>query len=380
MLEVAQRYDEIFHKEEFIDYKLQSVTEKIDEDLEKKVHNQQHLTPIGMEFWNQIDLSTVTLSILSLISILVIYLQYTKVLLSPYSNLKLKTSSTSSSASASSSQERFARCRECSKLKPISELKICSKCKIPPSPDQDTNDLNFYYCDQKCQKANWKTHKLICGNFKDLQPTSADPYAPVNPLHSPPTSNLLSHADFEKKRAEIESLLKKWCQFHKNVLIFAAIHGLDLIRNPPNSKLILLMISLTLNEKEKTEKFTEITGEEDQEANTQKDLKPQDGAQDPMSSNLFSVAHVGTLDSTNFFKSNPGMSNALKEIEGVREKVKEKGGIGVAVLLVRCGPIVQVFPVGLPSQADLDAVPRQTNWRAIFNEAIKSGVPWKPRK
>ncbi|WAR52398.1 hypothetical protein PtB15_1B840 [Puccinia triticina] len=254
-----------------------------------------------MEFWNQIDLSTV--------------------LLSPYSNLKLKTSSTSSSASASSSQERFARCRECSKLKPISELKICSKCKIPPTPDQDTNDLNFYYY---------------------LQPTSADPYAPVNPLHSPPTSNLLSHADFEKKRAEIESLLKKWCQFHKNVLIFAAIHGLDLIRNPPNSKLILLMISLTLNEKEKTEKFTEITGEEDQETNTQKDLKPQDGAQDPMSSNLFSVAHVGTLDSTNFFKSNPGMSNALKEIEGVREKVKEKGGIGVAVLLVRCGPIVQV--------------------------------------
>jgi len=85
------------------------------------------------------------------------------------------------------------------------------------------------------------------------------------------------------------------------------------------------------------------------------------------------------LDTENFFSSNPGMSDALKEIESVRKRVKEKGGIGVAILLVRCGPIVQVFPVGLPSQADLDAVSRQTNWRAIFDQAIEAGVPWKPR-
>ncbi|KAA1074138.1 hypothetical protein PGTUg99_023853 [Puccinia graminis f. sp. tritici] len=226
---------------------------------------------------------------------------------------------------------------------------------------------------EKCQRANWKTHKLICGNFKDLQPTSSDPYTALNPLH-PPSTDLLSNAHFEKKRAEIEGLLKKWCEFHKNVLIFAAIHGLDLIRNPHNSKLILLMISLTLNEENQSEKFTEITDDEDQD----KAIKNQDGSQGSIHSK-FTVAHVGSLDSANFFNANVGMSNAMKEIESVRTRVKEKGGLGVATLLIRCGPIVQVFPVGLPSQSDLDVVPRQTNWRAIFDEAIKSGIPWKPR-
>ncbi|KAA1110095.1 hypothetical protein PGT21_010208 [Puccinia graminis f. sp. tritici] len=333
---------------------------------------------INMEFLNQIDRSTVALTILSFISLLVIYLQHKKILLSPYSNLKLKTStepssSTSSSNPPSSTEDKSARCRECSKLKLISELKICSKCKIPPTQNSNTNDLNFYYCDQKCQRANWKTHKLICGNFKDLQPTSSDPYAALNPLNSPPT-DLLSNAHFEKKRAEIEGLLKKWCEFHKNVLIFAAIHGLDLIRSPHNSKLILLMISLTLNEENQSEKFTEITDDEDQDTA----IKNSDVSQGPIHSK-FTVAHVGSLDSANFFNANVGMSNAMKEIENVRTRVKEKGGLGVATLLIRCGPIVQVFPVGLPSQSDLDAVPRQTNWRAIFDEAIKSGIPWKPR-
>ncbi|KNE95599.1 hypothetical protein PSTG_11089 [Puccinia striiformis f. sp. tritici PST-78] len=329
-----------------------------------------------MEFLNQIDISTVALSILSLISLLVIYLQYQNVLLSPYTNLKKKTSPNSAPTSSSppSSKEKFARCRECSKQSLISALKICSKCRISPSQqDRDPNDLNFYYCDHKCQKANWKTHKLICGNFKDLQQTTPDPSDPSNPL---PPHNLLGNAFFEKRRAEVEALLKKWCEFHKNLIIFAAIHGLDLIRNPQNSKQILLMISLASTDEDGSEKFTEITDDEvkPESAAQNKNLNPEQSIH-----GKFSVAHVGSLDSANFFKSNPGMAGALKEIETVRQRVKEKGGIGVAILLVRCGPIVQVFPVGLPSQADLDAVPRQTNWRAIFDEAIKAGVAWKPR-
>jgi hypothetical protein len=120
-------------------------------------------------------------------------------------------------------------------------------------------------------------------------------------------------------------------------LIFAAIHGLDLIRNPHNSKLILLMISLTLNEENQSEKFTEITDDEDQDTA----IKNPDGSQGSIHSK-FTVAHVGSLDSANFFNANVGMSNALKEIENVRTRVKEKGGLGVATLLIRCGPIVQV--------------------------------------
>ncbi|POW16602.1 hypothetical protein PSHT_06656 [Puccinia striiformis] len=198
----------------------------------------------------------------------------------------------------------------------------------------------FIICDHQCQKANWKTHKLICGNFKDLQQTTPDPSDPSNPL---PPHNLLGNAFFEKRRAEVEALLKK---------------------------------CLASTDEDGSEKFTEITDDEvkPESAAQNKNLNPEQSIH-----GKFSVAHVGSLDSANFFKSNPGMAGALKEIETVRQRVKEKGGIGVAILLVRCGPIVQVFPVGLPSQADLDAVPRQTNWRAIFDEAIKAGVAWKPR-
>jgi len=323
-----------------------------------------------MDFLDQIDRSNIVLTILSLISLLVIYLQYKNVLLSPYTNLKPKNAAPKPS---SSSKSTLARCRECSKLKPIAELKICSKCRIPSSTSQDhgaAKDLNFYYCDHKCQKSNWKTHKLICGNFKDLERSSDDP---LNP-HVAPPNNLISNAYFEKRRGEIEALLKKWSEFHRNLLIFAAIHALDLIRNPLNSKQILLMISLKLNDENQSNKFTELTDNNDQENTANKEDQSQD-----LIHRKFSVVHVGSLDTENFFSSNPGMSDALKEIESVRKRVKEKGGIGVAILLVRCGPIVQVFPVGLPSQADLDAVPRQTNWRAIFDQAIEAGVPWKPR-
>lgn len=331
-----------------------------------------------MELMNQIDGSTTVLTILSLVSILVIYLQYKQVLLSPYSNLKPKTTATNTTTNPSSSKPKLARCRECSKLKPIAELKICSKCKIPMNQDQlDSNDLNFYYCDQKCQKSNWKTHKLICGNFKDLQRTSGNPADPLNPPISPP-ENLISKAYFEKRRAEIEVLLKEWSEFHKNLLIFAAIHGLDLIRNPLNSKQILLMISLKRTEADdESQKFTEIA-DDGQEDTSRTDLD-KSNQKDDLIHRKFSVVHVGSLDGENFFNSNPGMLGALKEIENVRKRVKEKGGIGVAILLVRCGPIVQVFPVGLPSQADLDMVPRQKDWRAIFDQAIEAGVPWKPR-
>lgn len=97
------------------------------------------------------------------------------------------------------------------------------------------------------------------------------------------------------------------------------------------------MISLKLNEEHQSNKLTELTDHDDQENTAHKEDQSQD-----VIHRKFSVVHVGSLDAENFFSSNPGMLDALKEIESVRKRVKEKGGIGVAILLVRCGPIVQV--------------------------------------
>jgi hypothetical protein len=101
------------------------------------------------------------------------------------------------------------------------------------------------------------------------------------------------------------------------------------------------MISLKRTEADdESQKFTEIA-DDGQEDTSRTDLD-KSNQKDDLIHRKFSVVHVGSLDGENFFNSNPGMLGALKEIENVRKRVKEKGGIGVAILLVRCGPIVQV--------------------------------------
>ncbi len=44
--------------------------------------------------------------------------------------------------------------------------KFCCNCKAEHAPKKCSQCGVAYYCDQYCQKINWKTHKLICSSLR----------------------------------------------------------------------------------------------------------------------------------------------------------------------------------------------------------------------
>ncbi|KAH9810853.1 hypothetical protein DFH28DRAFT_902042 [Melampsora americana] len=269
-------------------------------------------------YLSSINSSTILLFIPTLTAILIAYLQYKQIINSPFkTNPSLNSNSNSNSIKG--------KCENCSKEKPIKELKTCSRCK-------STSNLNIYFCHQTCQKENWKSHKLNCGNFKNLLNLNDD--LPIG----------------ISTRNQLESKLGDWCEFHRHLLIFATIHALDIPKNPENSIQNLFLISIKYN-------------------STSSSIP----VHQTFSLDLFQVFHYKS-----FLELNPGMSSAFEEIESIRTKIKSKGGLGVAMLLVRCGPVVQVIPVGLPSQSDLNSVKREKDWKIQFETSIKAGLQLNP--
>ncbi|CAH7678659.1 hypothetical protein BY996DRAFT_4579858 [Phakopsora pachyrhizi] len=232
----------------------------------------------------------------------------------------------SSSSSRGGTGERV--CSNCFKVKRTDELKRCSRCQ------------SSFFCDLNCQKANWKSHRSICKDWNNIL-DKQNLFQQVLP-------NGLT-------RATVEKMLNRWCEFHKHLLIFATIHGLDLPRSPGNSLTTILLISLR----------------------TEND---DDGYVENLPMNrLFEISNIGPFDLERFLNLNPGMSNVFERLTKFQEEVRLKGGLGVAMVLVTCGSVVQAIPVGLPSMSDLDTIKREKNWRDQFDQALESGIRWSPK-
>lgn len=267
--------------------------------------------------------STILLLIPTITAILIAYLQHKKIITSPFQSLPNSNPKLEKSKS-------IGKCENCLKEKPIEELKTCSKCRT-------NSNLNIYFCDQTCQKQSWKSHKLNCGNFNNL--LNINQTLPIG----------------IKSREDLEHKLGQWCEFHRHLLIFATIHALDLPKTPSNSIQNLFLISINFNNKSSSSSTRSIPVHE------------------TFSLDLHQVFHYKS-----FLEVNPGMRSAFEEIESIRTKIKSKGGLGVAMLLVRCGPVVQVIPVGLPSQSDLNSVQREKDWKTQFESSIKAGLQLNP--
>ncbi|MBW0477482.1 hypothetical protein O181_017197 [Austropuccinia psidii MF-1] len=312
--------------------------------------------------FQELNFATFLLIILILISSLIIFYENSNINLKKLLLIFKKSNNGDTQKQEKKIKIKKLKCNHCQKLKLISELKVCSNCKKSSTSnrsrlinnqnqekfqeDHDQDELIGYFCDEICQKLNWNSHKLICGNWKNLNQ--------FIPNQLPSGFN---------DRSQVEKALKKWCDFYKNLLIFVTIHGLDLIRNPINSTKMILMVSLKslLNQKDKSQTQNQPALQNDDELDIIK---------------TFSLDHLGSLDLQTFSKSNPGLNQAFDELNRIRANILQKGGMGAAMLIVGCGPIVQVIPVGLPSRDDLEKVPRQKDWKTQFETAIKAGVKW----
>lgn len=383
-----------------------------------------------IQLFNSIDPSTILLTILTLISLTVIYLQHKNILLSPYSSSiepSQKQNQTDRKKSPESrmfnpfpsqdhgfdhpSGPKWARCRHCSRSKPIASLKMCSRCKLPSAaqkapippasspedppvrsdsthvdpPREPTPDFNVYYCDQTCQRSNWKSHKLVCGQFKDLRSTLSP--APTQRSRS----HRLSIRDFITWD-DGQAWMKEWSEFHKNLLIFTTIQALDLIRCPQNSITLVNVINLEINKahprvirlvssslEPEDRKMFELS-DEVQKIQDRIPRPPglggSDDDQDSKIYDVFRVTHFGPVEALNLSRTNHQMFNITTSLDRLRMDVRLKGGMGVASLFVCHERVFRHIPIVLPSQADLDAVPRHPNWRELFDEAIKSGISW----
>lgn len=105
------------------------------------------------EPFHQLQPSMFLLILPTLSAILIVYLQYLRWIPTPF----LK------SISKPNPIPTTAHCSHCQTLKPIHLFKICSRC-------QSLTSTSTYFCDQVCQKSNWKTHKLTCGTWNQPQP------------------------------------------------------------------------------------------------------------------------------------------------------------------------------------------------------------------
>lgn len=99
------------------------------------------------------------------------------------------------------------------------------------------------------------------------------------------------------------------------MLIFVTIQALSLATHPSNSTSLLLLVSLV--------------------------FKPPPSPSTPVHT-LFELEDASPLDAARFRAMNPGMGTAFVELERMRGEAKSKGAEGVALLLVRCGAVVQV--------------------------------------
>ncbi|KAG0149162.1 hypothetical protein CROQUDRAFT_653983 [Cronartium quercuum f. sp. fusiforme G11] len=277
---------------------------------------QKTLKQVSSFLTNSFDSSTFLLLFPTALAILFVYLNQKRIVRSPFDN-QIKKDSLND------------KCSNCFKIKSIKQLKSCSRCKTQ-------NNLTIYFCDEKCQKENWKTHKFKCGNQNWIEPKPIQDHLPDG-----------------LSRIELEQKLGKWCEFNRHILIYSTIQALDLIKNPQNSKLNLFLVSINHQ------------------------LPKQINSNQPIHQ-TFSLDQFSPINLLAFNKSNPGMKSALDEMEKIRQNIIIKGGLGVAMLLVRCGPVVQVIPVGLPSQDDLNSVKRDKEWKSKFEETIKSGIQLKP--
>lgn len=102
---------------------------------------------------------------------------------SSFSNLLLSLSHSSSChviESLSHSKNTAVSCFHPSSLNTLSNndqmASLVNNCSVCAKPGKACSVCkNSFYCSRECQKADWKTHRMLCGTFKDF----ADTYRPT---------------------------------------------------------------------------------------------------------------------------------------------------------------------------------------------------------
>ncbi|KAH6880868.1 hypothetical protein BKA70DRAFT_1391220 [Coprinopsis sp. MPI-PUGE-AT-0042] len=203
---------------------------------------------------------------------------------------------------------------------------ICDNCGTPETPAGKLRlcggCMTYLYCSQKCQKAHWPSHKLVCQHIAQKASRA-----------SAPTSS----ADYD-----IAKSLRKFTSAHASLLGWAGFQALQLKQVPANIRKHALLV----------------------------ELSPRSHAE---SHRRFSVSAAHIVP-RNYIRD----PNVLADIQRRDERCRQSGGIGVLIVILQCGGLAQVLPVEVdpPSKVSWD---ERTDWHAVLNHFVESGrTDFKP--
>ncbi|EPQ50921.1 hypothetical protein GLOTRDRAFT_118255 [Gloeophyllum trabeum ATCC 11539] len=241
-------------------------------------------------------------------------------------------------------------------LGPLSqESKQCQHCYKPESPPafkllSCSSCHRAHYCNKECQKNDWPKHKVLCKvNTETRSRLKEDRRKGEVGL---PLGSVSLDAN------TIESKLKLFLQIHKAGLCWAFIQALELRDHPSRIDTHLLYVHL-----EPT--FT---------------AKPSSSA-DPAKLFRLSSTMLSTYDETfDYLASDPAVIRRMgpvhEQIAAIRAEsaaLKAKGGMGIGVELIACGPMMHVMPVGLPD-GDLEGVDLRKDWESVLAGTFERGL------
>ncbi|RDB16942.1 hypothetical protein Hypma_002611 [Hypsizygus marmoreus] len=206
-------------------------------------------------------------------------------------------------------------CHWCGKKQEDKAFQACSRCK------------EVIYCSKECQVASWPHHKAGC----KLSSQNKEVLGAQSPAMAKAIANF-----------------KKWHASHVPALRSAAICALDLGHNPSNLDDGVLYIEVKL--KVDHEKL------------------PPHKKYEPVGGCTF------TMEETRQMLGRRGAADVLKSAQEASNFMKQKGGLGVAIILMQAHDAVDIVKVTLPSPAAAKLSQETDNWGEDWVERFRMAV------
>ncbi|KDR68154.1 hypothetical protein GALMADRAFT_28183, partial [Galerina marginata CBS 339.88] len=203
------------------------------------------------------------------------------------------------------------------------EHRICDLCGKVETPSVRFRFcggcMTAVYCSQDCQKAHWPSHKSICQY----------------------TAQSVKKAD-ENVDGDVAKNLRKFSSAHLSLLEWAGFQALQLKRIPANIRQNALLIKMSYRKQVDSNSQFSITST---------DVVPRSYFHDPL---------------------------IIADIQRREERCRQKGGIGILLIIVQCGTTAQVIPVeiGHPAKISWDFC---DDWNQVLSQFVESGrTDFKP--
>ncbi|GJE90824.1 zinc finger MYND domain-containing protein [Phanerochaete sordida] len=229
----------------------------------------------------------------------------------------------STQAAADPESDVLRQCQNCFKEQTEDrKLLTCSRCK------------RSHYCSKDCQTAHWPSHKENCTLTADLR-------SDIRATSAALRAEGLGAPDPQ----EIERLLKQFSQTRRPILTMAALEAFRLDVRPQDVSKYVLWVELAPTGRPYPHEFRLLRAEK------------------------------WTLDDLRANYATPSLPSLLERIESLHQQSQEiakKGGLGVAIAIVSCGPVKHMMPLGI-SDHPRDAGLKFEN-TDLWLEKLKMGI------